>query len=90
MENHLPDAKYLERAKETYKFHRSKLVLDNGWNISKTAKALRRSIGSISEDLMIIKFYKDHEKELDKFDYAYEALEYIRKAQRAGELEGID
>lgn len=82
--------KFIEKARETYKFHRSKLLSNDNWNTSKTAKALRRSIGSISEDLMIARWLKTHEKQIEKFSYAYEALEYIREKQKEQELAELD
>lgn len=74
--------KWLERARETSKFHRAHLILDDDWTLTKTAKALRRSIGSICEDMLIGKWLKTHEKQIESFSYAYEALAFIRKRQK--------
>jgi len=82
--------KWLEKAKETYRFHRSKLLSHEKWTSVKTAQALRRSIGSISEDLLIARWCKSHEKQLEKFSYTYEALEFIRKKQREQDLDEIE
>lgn len=82
--------KWLERAIETHQFHRSKCLASDEWNIQKTAKALRRSMGSISEDLMIAKALKTHEAKLEKYKYAYEALEFIREELRKESLEKIE
>lgn len=81
--------KWLQKAKETYKFHRSKLLKEERWTINQTAKVLRRSLGSICEDLLIAKWLKTDEEKLEKFTYAYEALEFIRKKQRESELDEI-
>ncbi len=81
--------RWLERAKETYKFHRSKLLANDKWNTTLTAKSLRRSIGSVSEDLTIARFCKDNEKEIEKMKYAYEALDYIREKDREEEREEV-
>lgn len=70
--------KWLQKAKETYQFHRTKLVATDDWTSVKTAKCLRRSIGSVSEDLLIARWCKTHEKQIEAFKYAYEALEFIR------------
>lgn len=78
--------KYIEKARETYKFHRSKLLSNDKWTTVQTAKALRRSIGSISEDLLIARWLKTHEKQLEKFKYAYEALEWIREKIKEQDL----
>lgn len=82
--------KFLEKAKETYAYHRSKLLSNDGWTISQTAKSLRRSLGSISEDLLIARWCRTHEKQLEKLKYAYEALEFIREKQKEQELEKIE
>lgn len=84
------DPKWIERAKETHRFHRSKLLSDDKWTTTRTAKALRRSIGSVSEDLLICRWLKTHEKELLKFEYAYQALEFIRDKQREEEREEVE
>ena len=82
--------KWLEKARETYKFHRSKLLSNDRWTIAKTAKSLRRSLGSISEDLMIARWIRTNEKQLEKFEHAYQALEFIRDKQREQDLDEID
>ena len=78
---------WLEQAKEIHRFHRSKLLLDSKWTIAYTAKALKRSLGSISESLMIAKWCKTHEPILEKFDSAKEALKFIRQRKKELELE---
>lgn len=82
--------KFLLRAKETHKYHRSKRLLEPKWNVSLTAKALRRSIGSISEDLTIARWAKIHEKKIEKFKYAYEAIKWIREKQAEQDLIEIE
>jgi hypothetical protein len=81
--------KFIERAKETHRFHRSMLLANNKWNTALTAKALKRSIGSISEDLLIARWCKTHEGKLSDFDYAYEAIEWIREKEKQQELEDV-
>ena len=82
--------KWLERAKETYKIHRARLMSTDDWTLAKTAKLLRRSIGPISEDLLIARWCKTHEKHLENFKYAYEAIEFIKKKKREQETEEIE
>lgn len=81
--------KWLERAKETYKVHRSNLITHDKWTIAQTAYSLRRALGSISEDLLIIRWYKTHEKQIEKLEHAYQALTFIRDKQREQDLEEI-
>lgn len=82
--------KFIQRAKETYSFHREKCLSHDNWTLGMTSRALRRSSGSVSEDLLIARWCKTHEKQIEKFTYSYEALEFIRNKQREvdlGELE---
>ena len=74
--------KWMEKAKETYKYHRGKLIANDKWTTVQTAKLLKRSIGSISEDLLIARWCRTHEEKLKKYSYAYEALEFIREKQK--------
>ena len=80
--------KWLERAKETYKFHRSKLISHDKWSLAKTAKSLRRSLGSVSEDIMLAKWCRTHEKQLEQFEHTYQALQFIREKQ--AELDTVE
>lgn len=81
--------KWIKRAKDTYKFHRLHLLADDKWTVRKTADALRRSLGSVCEDLLIARWCKTHERQLEKFEFAYEGLEFIRNKQKEQELEEI-
>lgn len=85
---------WLQRAKETYNFHiRHKLDAadkDEKWSLAKTAKILRRSIGSISEDILIASWYKTHRVQLEKFEYAKDALEFIRKREREQHFQELE
>lgn len=83
-------SKWLTKAKETYRYHREKLLSNDKWTTVNTAKALRRSLGSISEDLLIARWCRTHESQLQRFKYAYEALEFIREKQKERELEEIE
>ena len=82
--------KWLERAKQTYKYHREQILLDSSWTITHTAKALRRSFGSVCEDIKIAQWLKTHESQLEKFEFAYEALRWIRKKQKEMDLTEIE
>jgi hypothetical protein len=82
--------KWIEKAKETYRYHRSKLLSNDKWTVGQTAKSLRRSLGSISEDLLIARWCRTHEKQIEKFKYAYEALEFIREKQKEQDIAEIE
>lgn len=81
--------KWLERAKATYRFHRARLLSVDDWTLAKTASVLKRSIGSVDEDIMIARWCKTHEKQLKDFAYARDALKFIRKKQREQDLAEI-
>jgi hypothetical protein len=82
--------RFITKAKETYRYHREKLMSNDKWNVSMTAKALRRSIGSISEDLLIARWCRTHEVQLEKFKYCHQALEWIREKQKEQNLSEIE
>jgi hypothetical protein len=72
---------WLTRARDTYEYHAYKKKLDKKWKVQDTAKALRRSIGAVSEDLTVIKWMKNNleSNDMNKFDYIKDALEFIRE-----------
>lgn len=82
--------KWIEKARETYKYHRSKLLSNDDHTVAKTAKYLRRSFGSVAEDLLIARWLRTHEKQLEKFKYAYQALEFIRDKKKEQDLDEIE
>lgn len=69
---------WMKRVKETHKYHIDKLTDNSSWRVVDTAKSLKRSIGGISEDLMIASWLFTHSRELEKCDSIKEALEFIR------------
>lgn len=81
---------WLERAKETYRFHARKKRENKKWLIADTAKSLKRSLGSICEDLKIASWYKTHACRLEKFDYAKDALEWIRSKEDDIDIDFLD
>lgn len=83
-------AAWIVRAEETRRFHLSKRKESPKWLIHDTAKALRRSLGSICEDLLIASWLKTHRTELEKFDYAKDALEFIRNKKIELELDEVE
>lgn len=69
---------WLERAKDTHNYHVRKKQEDPKWTTVDSARSLKRSLGSISEDLKIASWMKTHLEDLMKFDYAKDAIAYIR------------
>ncbi len=82
----MSELEWLEQAKKTAEYHRNQ-KLSNGkkWTLAMTAKSLRRSLGSICEDILISKWSKTHN--LRQFEYQYEALLFIRMKKKEMELE---
>lgn len=81
---------WLDRAKETFRFHVRKKKENNKWRLQDTAKALNRSLGGICEDLKIATWYKTHACRLEKFDYAKDALEWIRSKEDEIDIDFLD
>lgn len=73
---------WVSRCVEIYNFHVSQLKDESHWTIDKTAKALGRSIGSVSQDLTLASWLKTHEKQLRRFKNAKDALEYVKSKKR--------
>lgn len=80
---------WLERAIETNRFHAEKRRVNSKWLIHDTARNLKRSLGSICEDLLIASWCKTHRPQLEKFDYAKDALEFIREKKEQMKLDEV-
>ena len=75
---------WLDTVKSTYKLHISKVKecefsRHRKWKISDTAREQKRSIGMVSEDLLIAQWLKTHSAKIEEFEFRSEALEFIRK-----------
>jgi len=82
--------KWISRAVETYNYHANKLKDNRNWGLRDTARSLRRSLGSISEDVMLASWVKTHKIQMEKFKYAKDALVYVRERQRKLDESEID
>ena len=77
---------WLKQARQTAEYHRSqRLTHDKKWTLTQTAKALRRSLGSICEDILIARESKIYD--LEQFEFQFEALNFIRLKKKERELE---
>lgn len=85
---------WIDRAKQTHQFHCQRIRVnkdkDIKWRLKDTAKALGRSVGSISEDLLIASWLKTHSEQLKRFDFAWEALRYIRLRKEEMQLDEVE
>lgn len=72
---------WIERAQATHRYHVEKLKENPKHRIQDTAKLLKRSLGSVGEDILISKWYKTHPNSLERCEGSKEALRWIRKRQ---------
>lgn len=77
---------WIDRAINTYNYHCQKLKeyenLNRNWLIEDTADALNRSLGSVSEDILIANWLKTHEDKIRSFKYAKDAIAFIREKKK--------
>ena len=78
---------WISKARKTFDFHRSKLVTHSKWTMPQTAKSLKRSVGGVSEDIMLMRWWRTHENQLRRFDTARDALAFIRTKKRSMDVE---
>jgi hypothetical protein len=86
MTHPLRKIQWLDRCIETNKFHISQMKDEQHWTIQKTAESLDRSVGSISQDILLANWSRSHEKELRKFRTMSDALEFVREKEREFKL----
>lgn len=86
---HLQKINWLDRAVQVHNFHIQNQKAEPNWTLEKTAKALNRSIGSVSQDLTIASWFRTHEKQLRRLNSMRDALDYIKKKRQEmnGEIE---
>ena len=73
---------WIDKCIDIHRFHVHQLREETNWTIEKTAKTLCRSIGSVSQDLLLASWLKTHEKQLRRYRNAKDALEFIRVKKR--------
>jgi hypothetical protein len=81
---------WLDKAIDTYNYHARKIKENRRWTTRDTAKALVRSLGSISEDIKIAKWCRSHRTKLEEFKYAKDAISWIREKEASLEVDEID
>lgn len=81
---------WIERAADIHRFHIQQLRDEPDWTIEKTAKALNRSIGSVSQDLLIARWLKTHEKQLKRCQSMRDALAFVRSKNKEMRLDEIE
>lgn len=72
---------WIQRCKETYSYHTAKLKGNPAWSLRDTSEMLNRSIGAVSQDLKLASWMFTHRDELEQFEFAKDALGYIKDKQ---------
>lgn len=72
---------WMSRCLDVYNFHAAQLRDEPSWTVSQTADALNRSIGSVSQDLLLASWLRTHERQLKRCNQR-EALEFVRTRKR--------
>lgn len=75
---------------DIHNFHVSQLKEERNWTVEKTAKVLNRSVGSVSQCLLIASWMKTHEKQLRRFSSEKDALEFVRSKKREMRSQELD
>ena len=81
---------WIAKCIDIHNFHVAQLRNEQSWTIEKTAKILCRSIGSVSQDLLLASWLKTHEKQLRRFRSAKDALEFIRAKRKEMKIQELD
>jgi hypothetical protein len=81
---------WIDRAVDVHNFHAQQVKSESSWTIHKTAKALSRSLGSVSQDLLLASWLKTHEKVLRRFSNAKDALEFIRMKKKEMKTQDLE
>ena len=81
---------WLERCIDIHRFHIHQLKDEPNWTIERTAKALNRSIGSVSQDLLLASWFKTHEKQLRRCSSMRDAIAWVRLKRKEMQLEDIE
>lgn len=81
---------WIAKCIDIHNFHVLQMRGEPGWTVEKTAKSLCRSVGSVSQDLLLASWLKTHEKQLRKFKNAKDALEFVRNKKREMRTQELD
>lgn len=84
------DPKWIEKARDVHNFHVAKVRENAKWRSIDTAKALRMSIGAVSEYLLVASWLKTHRPQIEKFEYVSDVLEWIRERKIKQQTESLD
>jgi len=87
----MSDPEWLEKVKKTQRFHASKCREHNGyWKLKDTAKELKRSVGSVSEHLLVATWLRTHSDKIEKCKSLNDAIDFIQDKKRNLSFEDLD
>lgn len=72
---------WVVRVKGVAQYHTSQLKDNSKWTLRDTARELRRSVGRVSEDLMLVSFMRTHPK-VETYKRIQDAVAYCRRIKR--------
>lgn len=81
---------WLARVKETHRFHIQHIKDNPKHTIADTCKLLKRSIGSVSQELKVASWLRTHSAQLEEFEFFHQAIEYIRQRKHKLLTEELD
>lgn len=79
---------WTDRVKQVAAYHAGKLRENDKWRLQDTAADLNRSVGRISEDLMLASWMITDPK-VERFEHASEAIDYVKRKRRDRKLNGL-
>jgi len=81
---------WISKCIDIHNFHVAQIKSEPNWTVEKTAKALCRSVGSVSQDLLLASWLKTHEKQLKRYKNAKDALEFVRGKKKEMKTQELD
>lgn len=81
---------WINKCIDIHNFHVSQLKEEANWTIEKTAKALCRSVGAVSQAITIASWVRTHENQLRKFRTEKDALEFIKNKKREMKIRELE
>ena len=78
---------WTEKVIAVYNFHVERLRVDKSWTLQNTADELGRSLGTISQYIMLAHWLRTHENKLRSFKSSTAAIEWVKDKKR--ELEAL-
>ena len=81
---------WISKCIDIHNFHVAQVKSESNWTVEKTAKVLCRSVGSVSQDLLLASWLKTHEKQLKKYKNAKDALEFVRGKKKEMRTQELD